>query len=241
MGDRVVHFPQGHAILLEEFKESSSPPWMAFPSKWPLVECVVRDLQYAFPSPQDGQEQRTCKAVKAILTLAVVRVPTEHELIHGGYQVVFAKSSARHAPEVFTVTLREWKLPDFLVPTDLFIKHYSEEEGRFVFETYAGKVLGLCNADSSWPHSPWDALSVEFDDGETQDVCPWECTQLEEPSWISTHMDTAEVQRIQRGMEELLGGADDYRPFEVQVDPSASPQYYDQIALPMYMGSAHVH
>jgi len=124
-------------------------------------------------------------------------------------------------------------------------KQYQHDEGRYTFEPYAGKVVGMRNANSAWPHSPWDAVIVEYDEGDMQEACPWECMlHLEESSDTHrvraacpvAHMDSAEVQRIQEEMEALLGGpdADLYSPFEFEVDPAAFPQYYDQIALPMY-------
>ncbi|KAJ1428598.1 hypothetical protein B484DRAFT_449725 [Ochromonadaceae sp. CCMP2298] len=259
MGDRVVYFPQGHTLCLAKFprvgpRESSPPPWMALPTRWPLVECEVRDLQYALPS--SNKEWKTCVAVKAILTLAVVRVPAQYEFTEGRYKVQFREYHPHSF--TFTVTLRDSDLPDFLVPTDLFMrsmclplegvpvsvafKQFSEEEGRYLWDSNPGRVIGMSNAISSWPDSPWYAVGVKADGryGEEGRVCMWDCTPTSRMRiWTACpmiHMDTAEAQRIQEEMEELLRGpdADLYSPFELQVDPKAFPQYYDQIALPMY-------
>jgi hypothetical protein len=144
-----------------------------------LVECEVRDLTYSFPN--SDQERRTCLATKAILTLTVVRVPLKHAFsAHSGYNVVFTEPrSTRHNDQevTFAVTLREWDLPDFIIPTDVFLrsvnqpwhnglrvsvpfKEYSIEEGRYNFVSYRGKVVGMANVSTAWPQSPWDAVQV---------------------------------------------------------------------------------
>jgi WD40 repeat protein len=200
LGDKVMYFPQGHIQWLQQFQESSSPPWMAFPQRWPIVECEVRDVQYVFPDT--ALEYKMCCSVKAKVLLAVVRVPLRHAITtHDQYVLeMVAPRATRHssAKEItFTVTLRDWDMPDFLVPSDLFMrsirlawhkgirvnvpfKDYSEAEKRYIFKTYYGQVEGINNASAEWPHSPWDCIQVAWDDTDpsspdaTIRVGPWE-------------------------------------------------------------------
>ena len=200
LGDRVMYFPQGHIQWLQEFQESSSPPWMSFPQKWPVVECEVRDIKYAFPDTP--QEHKMCCSVKAQVTLAVIRIPLRNSISsHGQYLLdLVAPRNTRHSggKEItFSVTLRDWDLPDFLISSDIFLrsirlawhagvkvtvqfKNYSEEEKCYVFKAYTGQVAGISNASPEWPHSPWDCIEVSWDDANESSgdgaskVGPWE-------------------------------------------------------------------
>jgi hypothetical protein len=52
-GDRVMYFPQGHKEMLSQFAENNySPPWLQLQKGCPLFECVVRDVNYEFPTEQ---------------------------------------------------------------------------------------------------------------------------------------------------------------------------------------------
>lgn len=58
-----------------------------------------------------------------------------------------------------------------------------EEGRRFRLQYYTGTVLGVSCMDSTdWPHSPWDAVVVDYDTCPAEDepfrLCPWE---LDEP------------------------------------------------------------
>jgi hypothetical protein len=200
LGDRVMYFPQGHIQWLQQFQESSSPPWMAFPQKWPIVECEVRKIEYMFPDT--SQEHNMCCSVKAKVQLAVVRVPVRNVITAAGQYVLelAAPRATRHSSSSeisFSVTLRDWDMPDFLVPSDLFMrsirlawhtgvrvtvqfKNYSEAEKMYVFTSYGGQVEGINNASAEWPHSPWDCIQVNWDDAEESSadaatrVGPWE-------------------------------------------------------------------
>ena len=200
LGDKVMYFPQGHIQWLQQFQESSSPPWMSFPQKWPIVECEVRDIQYVFPDT--AQEYKMCCSVKAKVKLAVVRIPVRNGITSNNQYVLemAAPRATRHkaGQEItFTVTLRDWDMPDFLIPSDVFMrsirlawhtgirvhvqfKDYSPDERRYVFKTYSGQVEGVSNASSEWPQSPWDCIQVNWDDTEAGSddaatkIGPWE-------------------------------------------------------------------
>lgn len=218
LGDRVVYFPQGHRVHLSDFPNDMSPPWLAFPIRWPFVECEVRHLRYDFPT---AQEHRWCQSVVAVLTLAVVRIPVRHAIsANGHYLTDLAEPRvSRHSgsrEHVFQVMVRNCNLADFLVPISIFqravhlpwhqgvkisvsYKETDEESREMVFRQYTGKVLRLSNADEEWPHSPWEALEITWDDAvadgtalsfsgqspsaaamSVDRVCPWEANPLYE-------------------------------------------------------------
>lgn len=205
LGDLVMYFPQGHIQWLQEFKETAAPPWNKFPGKFPLVECEVRDIRYSFPASED--EFYACHSVKATLVLVVTRIPTHSAITSNGYYKVALSSprSTRNSSSseiTFEVVLRDWGLPDFLVPSDVFLRsiklpwhmglkvnvvfkeHSDENEGQqFVYRTYSAQVIRLINASSEWPQSPWDALEVRWDSDNnnaaaaavgTDRIGPWE-------------------------------------------------------------------
>jgi len=205
VGDLVMYFPQGHIQWLQEFKETAAPPWNKFPGKFPLVECEVRDIRYSFPASED--EFYACHSVKATLVLVVTRIPTHSAITSNGYYKVALSSprSTRNSSSseiTFEVVLRDWGLPDFLVPSDVFLRsiklpwhmglkvnvvfkeHSDENEGQhFVYRTYSAQVIRLINASSEWPQSPWDALEVRWDSDNsnaaaaavgTDRIGPWE-------------------------------------------------------------------
>ncbi len=184
VGDRVVYFPQGHKQHLQNFAEDVSPPWLAFPIKWPFVECEVREVQYEFPSMQ---EYRYCQSVMAILTLVVIRIPLKNTISsHGQYITDLVEPrSTRHSShkeqQIFRVTVRNSSLADFLVPSVVFLrsvhlpwhlgirinvtyKEVTEETQELVFRQYPGRVVRLSNSDEDWPQSPWDALEMTWED-----------------------------------------------------------------------------
>ena len=86
VGDRVVYFQQGHCDVLSSFAEHGSPPWLSFASTdWPVVECVVRDIAYDFPTEKEFQR---CRSVIARVTLAIARTPVRWHLSSAGHMQV---------------------------------------------------------------------------------------------------------------------------------------------------------
>ena len=237
MGDKVMYLPQGHIVCLQEHQEGTSPPWLAFPQKWPIVECEVRDIQYKFPDASEGH--KGYRAIKAIVQLAVVRVPSRNTITAGHvYQLdlVIPRATRNSASKeiTFEVTLRDWDLPEFLVPSDVFLrsvrlawhrgirlsaqfKNFSVEEQKYVFVEYAGQVEGLSNATPEWPNSPWEALQIRWDESvdgeELSRMGPWEVLPQFDPnsefSRILSHfpmavLDSNEAQRIAREIDVLM-------------------------------------
>lgn len=202
LGDKVIYFPQGHREQLHYFPNDLSPPWLAFPSKWPFVECEVRGIQFEFPTMH---EHRSCPSVLAILTLAVVRIPLRTIIsAHGQYitELTEPRATRHNTPKehIFKVTLRNSGLADFLVPTVLFLRsvhlpwhqgirldvNYKESDpatGEMISHRYPGRLVKLACADEDWPQSPWESLVVEWDDqvdgGPGADrVSPWEARAI---------------------------------------------------------------
>ncbi len=66
VGDKVVYFPQGHMESLQLFAEDTSPPWLSFADRWPLVLCVVKAITYGFPTET---EHAQCSSALAVLSL----------------------------------------------------------------------------------------------------------------------------------------------------------------------------
>jgi WD40 repeat protein len=201
VGDKVVYLPQGHLELLSAFPESSSPPWLSFPSKWPLVECEVRAVQYRLPSEQ---ELKFCPSVIVRLTLSILRVPIRNQFQSSGLYYLELAEAARatrnstHKEHTFTVSLRSCHVPEFVIPSHLFLRsvrnpwvegmridvQYKErcgETGEVTFKPYSGTVTALVNRAQEWPGSPWEALEVRWDETETGELSVdriglWEAT-----------------------------------------------------------------
>ena len=67
-------FLTGHAEYLREFPQSSTaPPWLAWPARWPVVQCPLSDICYALPS---SKHIHTCSSVIVNLLLSVRGFPT---------------------------------------------------------------------------------------------------------------------------------------------------------------------
>ena len=191
VGDRVVYFSQGHAELLSFFAEQAAPPWLSFANDhWPVVECIVTELHYDFPS---SVEHRRCRSVVANVTLAVQRVPSKCSITsHGSMVVDFIapRPSTRHSSVqniVFNVKIRNCDVPDFIVPWHTFeralrvqwregmrimvevkepqpssLEGGSEDVAKWV--TYPAVVVGLSSSHDEWRDSPWDALQIQWVD-----------------------------------------------------------------------------
>lgn len=265
VGDIVVYFPQGHKEQLTHFTESSSPPWVSFGQRLPFYECMVQDIAYEFPTEQ---EFRICKSAVAKITLVVLRIPSRTTLTtHGSYVVSLMElRSTRHSSSKafsFEVKLRNSGLADFVIPASIFHRSirlswhqgveilckFSEvdENGENVLKDYLGKVVRLCNSDSEWPHSPWEALEVVWDsaDGnaesnappETQRISPWDAVPRHSPTpCVLPKVDKELCIRIEAAIADLMNEKGDrYSPFEYEVDSVIFPHYYSLIAVPSYV------
>eukprot|EP00981_Chlorochromonas_danica_P005087 scaffold1034_cov175-Ochromonas_danica.AAC.13 len=241
LGDRVIYFPQGHKEHLQYYPMDVSPPWLSFQRKWPFVECEVRDIRYEFPNKQ---EHRNCKSVIAVLSLAVIRIPLKNIITtHGQYITDLVEPrSTRHSTNkeiVFQVVMRNCNLPEFLVPTPIYLKSihqpwhqgiavqvfYKEQDAEteeFRLNPYPAKVFKLSNCDADWQQSPWDALEVLFDDPQYNSlptrVCPWEASPLSTSSDYGQQLaerfkipclEENEIDRIEKAIEEMMRSSDD--------------------------------
>ena len=201
--DRVYYFPQGHVNALQQFPESSSPPYLAFAPKTCLVDCVVRQVTYDFPTQSDYSR---CQSVIVNVTLAVVQLPLPRKSSNPNRPFHFDFTGPRTtrfsqvAEQVFTVTMRHCGLAEFLVLRDVVdrtLAHpwrvgmrisakYEDGDGEDVnatFTEYSGTITQISDsAPVSYPHSPWEALEVRFDpsagsvsssDDDTR-LSPWE-------------------------------------------------------------------
>jgi WD40 repeat protein len=262
IGDHVIYFPQGHKEHLQRFTEDVPPPWNSFPQKWPLVECVVREVSYRFPK---DQELRWCNSIVAEVTLAIIGTPSKNAItVSGMYLVSFVPPRATRnstREQLIKVTLRNTQLPDFLVLFDIFqrtikmawhqgiqisvqYKEFHPESGDVIFQEYQGKVVSLSNSDPEWPHSPWEALEVTWDDNKNESltidrICPWEAKAVFSShnfTAIGSKIDPAESIRIVSAVQSLLEQTQEkYEPFQFEVDSSVYPEYYCLIALPVYV------
>lgn len=212
LGDRVFYFPQGHAEFLKSFTESISPPWMSFQDRWPLVECEVTKITYEFPTEA---EFRRCPSVVVNVGLVILQTPSRRSITSSGnYTLDLVEPRAtRHSQQnLFTVSIRNCHLPDFLVLSEVFMRsvkipwhfgvkisvQYKEtnEDGDISFKQYMGSVVRLSNASDDWPNSPWEALEVRWDDEDgsienagansVERLGPWEATPLLDSSSNST-------------------------------------------------------
>ena len=66
-------FLTGHAEYLREFPQSSTaPPWLAWPARWPVVQCQLSDICYTLPS---SKHIHTCSSAIVNLLLSVRGFP----------------------------------------------------------------------------------------------------------------------------------------------------------------------
>eukprot|EP01035_Chromulina_nebulosa_P017150 gene17150-22664_t len=199
-GDHVIYFPQGHIEMLHNFAESSRPPWASFPQRWPLVECIVKDIAFEFPTLT---EYKRCPSVLSIVTLQIVGIPIRRQITSiSEYVIEFgSQRQTRNSSQTpdsaifanFTVTLRNFNIPDFIVPYHLFFRSCNKvqwHEGirisvtyrdlpkpstspsvltsnqsshTLVDHVYTARVVKLSDASSEWPQSPWEALQIRFE------------------------------------------------------------------------------
>lgn len=272
VGDIVIYFPQGHKEQLTHFTESSSPPWVAFGQKFPLYECMVQDIAFEFPTEQEFCK---CKSAVAKVTLVVLRVPSRTTLTsHGNYLVnMIEMRSTRHSINKtfsFEVKLRNSGLADFVIPSSIFHRSISwawhqgieivvkfsecDENGESVLRDYFGKVLSLSNSDEEWPHSPWEALEVIWENSgsssssaggappETQRISPWDAIPRYPSSSSTTSgpalpkLNEQLCSQIESAIGQLLKDKGDrYSPFEYEVDSTVFPHYYSLIAVPSFV------
>ena len=124
VGDKVVYFPQGHLELLQRFPENRPPPWLSFGLKWPVVQCIVRDVSFDFPTER---EYRQCPSVLARVTLGLCGTPSKQSITSNNQIVVefVAPRSTRntqYTEHTFEVTIRNFHGPDCIVPYNLFAR-----------------------------------------------------------------------------------------------------------------------
>jgi hypothetical protein len=219
-----------------------------------VVECEVRGIEYAFPDLR--QESTGCYSVEAKVQLVVTRTPVRSAFTAGDKYVLQLTEHYGNAI-AFSVTLRDWDLPDFLVPSACFLramerpwhtgtevsvpyKEYSAQKGMYTFKLYEGLIVGISNASKEWNNSPWDCIEVKWDDPSsaadpTARLGPWEVLF---PSELSSGMGAQEVARIQAAIEVLK---QDYArqqdslllPFVQEVDAKKYRRYYAMIHVPM--------
>jgi hypothetical protein len=203
LGDRIVYFPQGHIQLLERFPESRQPPWNSFAQNWPVVECIIQEMSFHFPTQA---AHRKCTSIVASITLEIVRTPSKLHTSHSGLNLVdlMVPRNTRNSTQLnhtFEIDFRNYEIPDFIVPYHLFersiktpwfngipISVYYKEINSFGVDEYIdynGEVIALtdCNRND-WPYSPWDNLEIKFHDENTnhdpfvpvitERINPWE-------------------------------------------------------------------
>ena len=267
MGDKVIYFSQGHKEILQIFAENSSPPWHIFPQKFPLVECEIIDISYAFPSKQ---QYHMCPSVIVIVKLLIISIPSKimlhsNGLISVGLASPRATRNSSNNDTAFSVKLRKYNLPDFLVPSHLFerairlpwyegmkiqIKYQDiGVGGETIQSTSNGRVAKVSTKEEEWQHSPWECLEVEFDNGPDQPIsvdriCPWEVIPIFDDSsnywkmwnsFVSPQINEDRRKKIQQGIEDLMSEESVFKPFFDEVDPIIFPDYYCFIHVPIYL------
>lgn len=240
----------------------TSPPWLSFAQKWPLVECVVKDIKFEFPS---SREMERCNSIVAKVTLVVTRIPTRYAItVTGQYLLdLSAPRTTRHSSnkeQSFEVSLRNCSLPEFLVPSEIFerstriawhqgvqikvlYKEYLETQNEYQFKEYEGRVVTLSNSDPDWPHSPWDSLLVAWDDDAggnygQQRIGLWEAIPLHSklvPFGQNCKFSQDEMTQIADDIDSLISSDERFAAFEFEVDSTVFPEYYQIIALPVYV------
>jgi WD40 repeat protein len=120
---------------------------------------------------------------------------------------------------------------------------------------YSAHVIRLANSSSDWPHSPWAALQIQFDDpnigtdpinsSPVEYIGPWEAVPALDTSGtygravaknpkpsLSEDVSTRILQEVRQLMETH---SELYEPFAFEVDSSIFPEYYCTIPVPMYV------
>jgi len=163
------------------FPENRQPPWLSWPARWPLVECEVRSVSYAFPTKQ---EYPLCHSIVAHITLALIRIPLNRRIASNG-QVTVELSEPRATrnqhDHIIEISMRNYYTPDFIVPSSLFERTNSNTEllsigtsvevyykevaldGGYFYERYPCSVSALRDANAAdWQLSPWENVSIQF-------------------------------------------------------------------------------
>ena len=233
VGDKVLYFPQGHVELLTSFPESSSPPWTSFGDTWPLVECIVKDVTYSFPTER---EYRLCSSVIASLKLVIIRVPMKRTISATGQVSIqlIAPRTTRNTPKsetFFTVSLRNYHIPDFVIPSYIYERSmriqwrqkmmievfYKEltESGDLYFKKYPCEIIETSNSRDEWSASPWENLQVRTVTGasssstdtdvinEYDRISPWEAIPITDNNEYETTMGLDQV--IADSIESSIG------------------------------------
>ena len=262
VGDEVYYFAQGHMEHLREFPEHKSPPWLGFQRNWPVVQCRIDSISYEFPT---AAMSRRCSSLLAVVNLTVTGYPTRWNTQHAGLlpldfsppKVTRHRGSENNA---FSVTLRKYQLPDYLVPDYQYVKAMRvqwreqmrievdyvdgvNENNMEITKTYSGIIQGIGDSDpDSWPDSPWNCLEIKWysEEERTDSVSPWEACHY-------AHLDLRiQVENLPRLADDIsvrilrlvrkLSADELFKEFSAPVDRELFPDYYSIIPLPMDLG-----
>jgi len=234
VGDKVLYFPQGHVELLTSFPESTSPPWTAFGDTWPLVECIVKDVTFSFPTER---EYRLCTSVIASLKLEITRVPMKRTISSNGQVSVqlIAPRTTRNTPKsdtFFIVSLRNYHVPDFMIPSYIYERSMSiqwgqnmmievfykelTENGDLYFKKYPCEIIQLSNSRDDWSTSPWENLQVRTVTGSSSSstdtdfeydrISPWEAIPVTDNNFyeVTKGLDQTIADSIEASIGDLM-------------------------------------
>ena len=166
------------------FPENRQPPWLSWPARWPVVECEVRSVSYAFPTKQ---EHPLCHSIVAHVTLAISRIPINRRIAVNGQVVVELgepRSTRNQQDHIIDISMRNYYTPDFIVPSTLFertnsdtsalqigasVEVYYKEvalDGGYFYQKYPCEVSAMRDANAGdWQLSPWENVAIQFPGG----------------------------------------------------------------------------
>lgn len=258
IGDRVLYFPQGHMLHLNDMPEARSPPWLAFPTKWPVVECVVDYVKYSLPS---RNEYSRCPSVIAHISLTLIGVPVKWGNSGPGhlYTAFSPPRTTRNSSQAYTkfdVSLRNLGAADFLVPWDIYYKaaitkwepqmkfstvfNEIDDEGNTYQKLYEGIISRISDKDyHDWHQSPWESLEIEWkdsDDNNSSRISAWDAIPF--IPQIVAEMQSKILEPLRKSLLmtlDLIMADEQFSPFLYPVDSSAFGDYYCIVPLPIHI------
>ncbi|EQC36352.1 hypothetical protein SDRG_06457 [Saprolegnia diclina VS20] len=267
VGDVVVYCPQGHEFYLRFHPSKTQPAYMTFPRKFAAVQCQIVHIAYTFPLVETYKPHQRVLMQLHLEVVGLPALYFEDDQdesdpcrrafnafvpVNDQFEPDDAPSRVRRR---FRVHMQPSDCPDFVV---LYAKYAlgfgapwtvqdtvqtvlpsTDDHGIQIDSVLnTGTVLANDRVESD-VDSPWECLTVLFDDGDTVRVSPWEL----EPA-------SAEARLAQLALAPPLPTIDGERragllralasimQLSVALDfvppvPESTPDYYVTVANPM--------
>ncbi|KDO20632.1 hypothetical protein SPRG_12989 [Saprolegnia parasitica CBS 223.65] len=267
VGDLVVYCPQGHEFYLRFHPSKTQPAYMKFPRKVAAVQCQIVHIAYTFPLVETYKPNQRVLMQLHLEVVALPAVYFEDDgtdadpcrrafnvfvPVNDNFELDDAPSRERRR---FRVHMQPSHCPDFIV---LFAKYAlgfgapwnvqdavqtvlptTDDHGIQIDAVLnMGTVLASDRADPD-VDSPWECLTVLFDDDGTVRVSPWELEPASAEARLAQLALAPPVPSIEGERRAgLLRALASIMQLSVALDfvppvPESTPDYYVTVANPM--------